>query len=91
MREAASFIASQSGSSEAGLLGEIATTVYRFVRSWQNRRALTSLIHFDEHMLADIGLTRADIRETLELPFSYDLSRELHYRATRNNHHGWNR
>jgi uncharacterized protein YjiS (DUF1127 family) len=91
MREAASFIATQTGSSGNGLLGEIATTVYRFVRSWQNRRALTSLVHFDDNMLADIGLTRADIRETLELPFTYDLSRELQYRATRNNHRGWNR
>jgi uncharacterized protein YjiS (DUF1127 family) len=91
MREAASFIASQSGSSEAGLLGDLATSIYRFVRSWQNRRAMTSLIDFDEHMLADIGLTRADIRETLELPFTYDLGRELHYRAKRNNHRGWNR
>jgi uncharacterized protein YjiS (DUF1127 family) len=91
MREAASFIASQSGSSAAGLLGEIATTVYRFVLSWQNRRALTSLIHFDDHMLADIGLTRADLRETLDLPFTHDLGRELEYRVTRNNRHGWNR
>jgi uncharacterized protein YjiS (DUF1127 family) len=91
MREAASFIASQSGSSESGLLNDVVTTVYRFVRAWQNRRALTSLIHFDEHMLADVGLTRADIRETLELPFTYDLGRELQYRATRNQHRGWNR
>ena len=91
MREAASFIASQSGSSEAGLLGDVVTTVYRFVRAWQNRRALTSLTQFDDHMLADIGLTRADVRETLELPFTHDLGRELQFRAARKYHSGWNR
>jgi len=91
MREAASFIASQSGSSESGLLRDVVSTVYRFVRAWQNRRALTSLTQFDEHMLADIGLTRADIRETLELPFTYDLGRELQVRAARKYHSGWNR
>jgi uncharacterized protein YjiS (DUF1127 family) len=91
MREAASFIASQSGSSEAGLLGDILGAAHQALRSWQNRRQIASLGEFDDHMLADIGLTRGDVREALELPFSHDPGRELQFRAARNHRNGWNR
>ena len=91
MREAASFISSQSGSSEAGLLGDIFNVAREAFRSWQNRRQIASLAEFDDHMLSDIGLNRGDIREALELPFSHDPGRELQYRATRNQRNGWNR
>jgi uncharacterized protein YjiS (DUF1127 family) len=91
MREAASFIASQSGSPEAGLLGDILNAARQALRSWQTRRQIASLTEFDDHMLADIGLTRGDVRDVLELPFSHDPGRELQYRATRNYRNGWNR
>jgi uncharacterized protein YjiS (DUF1127 family) len=91
MREAASFIASRSGSAEAGVLQAIVTVAQNALKSWSNRRQIANLAEFDDHMLADIGLSRADVRETLDLPFSHDLGRELQLRATRNHRRGWNR
>lgn len=91
MRVAASFIASQSGSPEAGLLGDILSAARQALRSWHVRRQVASLAEFDDHMLADIGLSRGDVREALELPFGHDPGRELQYRAARNHRSGWNR
>jgi hypothetical protein len=48
-------------------------------------------VEFDDHMLADIGLTRTDLREALDLPFGNDPGRELQFRAARNHRGGWNR
>jgi hypothetical protein len=42
-------------------------------------------------MLADIGLSRRDVRAALDLPFSSDPTFELQLRATRNRRRGWNR
>lgn len=91
MREAASFIASRSGSAEAGILYAIADAAKVAWKSWNYRRQIRTLTDFDDHMLADIGLTRGDVRETLELPFSTDLGRELQFRSGRNRRSGWNR
>ena len=54
------------------------------------RRQVTSLRDFDEHMLSDIGLTRRDVHEALQLPFGSDPARELQARASRNRRRGWN-
>ena len=91
MRDAAAFIAGQSASAEAGLVHEVARFVRHAVKSWKSRRQVATLADFDEHMLSDIGLTRRDVREALELPFSMDPGRELQYRSTSRNRRGWNR
>ena len=91
MRDAASFIASQSGSAEAGILGQAVGLVRQAWQAWNSRRAIAPLTEFDDHMLADIGLTRSDLREALDLPFGSDPGRELQFRAIRNRHVGWNR
>lgn len=91
MREAASFIASQSVSTEAGILHQVGRAVREALQAWRNRRQVAALAEFDDHMLADIGLTRRDVREALELPFSYDPGRELQRRSERNQRRGWNR
>jgi len=90
MREAASFIASQSGSSEAGILHIVGHALRRAVRSWNIRRQVAALVDFDDHMLADIGLTRRDVKEALDLPFSSDPGRELQWRSERDHRKGWN-
>ena len=90
MREAASFIASQSGSSEAGILRIVGHALYNALQSWKNRRQVAALAEFDDHMLADIGLSRRDVREALDLPFSHDPGRELQQRSAHNTRHGWN-
>lgn len=91
MREAASFIARQSGLAEAGLLSTLEEAVRRFVRSWSNRRKVVSLVDFDDHMLADIGISRSDVRQALSLPFSHDPAVELQRIAVKNRVQGWNR
>ena len=91
MREAASFIASRSGSAEAGVLYAIVDAAKIALKSWINRRRIATLTDFDDHMLADIGLTRNDLREALDLPFSLDVGRELQFRAGRNHRNGWNK
>ena len=90
MRDAASFIASQSGSSEAGILHVILHKVHEALVAWKHRRQVATLADFDDHILADIGLTRRDVTEALELPFSHDPGRELQFRATRRLARGWN-
>jgi uncharacterized protein YjiS (DUF1127 family) len=55
--------------------------VWNFVRSVmervQNRRAVLGLLDWDDRALGDIGLTRADVRLALGLPFREDPSTRL--------------
>jgi uncharacterized protein YjiS (DUF1127 family) len=90
MRNAASFIAGQNGSFEAGILHTIVRKTQEALEAWKLRRQIATLAEFDEHMLSDIGLTRRDVREALDLPFSHDPGRELQYRAFRHQARGWN-
>ena len=90
MRDAALFIASQGSGTQPGLLHTIFRTAYQALRSYSNRRAALKLTHLDDHLLADIGLTRGDVREALGLPFTDDIGRELQFRASRNSRRGWN-
>jgi uncharacterized protein YjiS (DUF1127 family) len=89
MREAASFIASQSRSAPAAVLPALVDAVQGAWRAWSNRRKLTSLTDFDDHLLADIGLTRDDVRVALDLPFAHDPSLELQRIALKNRRAGW--
>ena len=90
MREAATFIARQSGYQDAGILAGLLHTVASTVRVWIHRRQVVDLTQFDDHMLADIGLTRGDVRQALDLPFSQDPSLELRRLAARNRGRRWN-
>ena len=90
MRNAALFIASQNGSSGAGILPSLLQKAHEALEYWRNRGQVAKLVEFDDHMLADIGLTRRDVREALDLPFSHDPGRELQLRASRNYPRGWN-
>ncbi len=55
----------------------ILTQLARMWRVWQNRRQVSNLLGADDHMLADIGLTRADVEGALEVPLPYDPSLHL--------------
>jgi len=90
MRNAASFIASQSISSEAGILLTVLRRAHELLAAWKGRREVATLSDLDDHLLADLGLTRGDVRDVLDLPFSYDPGRELQIRVSRNRRHGWN-
>ena len=90
MRNAALFVASQSEAAEAGILHSILNASRRVLKGLQDRRQVARLTEFDDHMLADIGLSRRDVKEALDLPFSYDPGVELQLRAHRNVRAGWN-
>ncbi len=90
MRNAASFIASQSRSAEAGVLQTVLRKAHATIEAWKQRKQIRALVDFDDHMLADIGLSRRDVREALELPFSHDPGRELQLRASHSRSRGWN-
>lgn len=44
----------------------------RLVRSWLAKRNLKRLEQLDDYMLNDIGLSRADVRYALKLPYDVD-------------------
>ena len=89
MREAASFIAAQSGSASAGLLAAALRSGQAAFRAWAARRKLTNLLDLDDHLLADVGVKREDVKWALDLPFSHDPGLELQRRAMRNRARGW--
>jgi uncharacterized protein YjiS (DUF1127 family) len=89
MRNAASFIASQTNSAPASFLDALLQSVRTSLRAWNSRQKVTNLLDLDDHMLADVGLTREDVRWALDLPFTHDPGLELQRRALRNRSHGW--
>jgi len=51
------------------LVALVASWLKRFSRARQNRRQATVLAGLDRHILADIGITRADLRNAFSEPF----------------------
>lgn len=80
MREAASFIASQSNDYTPAL-GALLRKVFAPIRWWNRRRKLVQLRDLDDHVLADIGVTRDDVRYAFNLPLAVDAALELEERA----------
>lgn len=72
----ASFGAAASGLLVAGVMGAVG-----FIKSVARRRHLVQLGEFDDHMLKDIGLTRADLRDAGASPFWQDPTAALVVRA----------
>jgi uncharacterized protein YjiS (DUF1127 family) len=58
----------------------------RLARSIRNRRAATTLAGLDDHMLADIGITRSDLRDAYAEPLWHDPTDILVDRATERRH-----
>jgi len=63
----ASFGAALSGVLVAGVMGAVG-----FFKAMGRRRYLVQLGEFDDHMLKDIGLTRADLRDASSGPIWQD-------------------
>ncbi len=89
MRNAASFIASQTEPVADGLLSTVSRFAGQMARSWKRRNDLARLREFDDHQLADIGITREDLSWALALPFSHDPTHALEERALRHRSRGW--
>ncbi len=58
-----------------------ASFISRLIRNWRARRAVTSLESFDDYMLRDIGVTRAEVEWASGLPLSHNAALELEERA----------
>ena len=52
--------------------GTVVARIRRFTATLQHRRDLAALANLDERMLADIGLTRSDLREAFSEPLWRD-------------------
>ena len=62
------------------LLNAAGTAVQHVAALWhaaQNRRSLSRLLEWDEHMLRDIGLTQSDVRSALSTSIADDPSLRL--------------
>lgn len=49
----------------------------RVVRNWMFKRTLKALQQLDDHVLSDIGLSRAEVSHLTDLPLEVDLMAEL--------------
>ncbi|HSP48899.1 MAG TPA: DUF1127 domain-containing protein [Pseudolabrys sp.] len=63
------------------LVALVTSWLKRFLRARQNRRQAAVLAGLDRHMLADIGITRADLRDAFSEPFWDDPTALLRERA----------
>jgi uncharacterized protein YjiS (DUF1127 family) len=73
MKAAAHSVLHASGPGRAG----ITSLITRVVRHWNDRRTVHAMSQLDDHLLADIGLTRADLDWALHQPSSGLPSEEL--------------
>jgi uncharacterized protein YjiS (DUF1127 family) len=65
----------------ADLAGTVALRTVNFLRAYFNRRDMQVLAGFDDRMLADIGLTRGDVRDAVAEPLWRDPTNILVARA----------
>lgn len=65
-------------------ISAVSGKVTALVRILLNRRVAGQLQHLSDHDLADIGLTRDDLRHGLSMPFTADPTAELARRAKQN-------
>ena len=61
--------------------GIVVARLRTVIETWKNRRDAAILAGMDEHMLADIGLTRGDVRDAFSEPLWRDPTAILVSRA----------
>jgi uncharacterized protein YjiS (DUF1127 family) len=77
-----------TGGGFAALMAFVTTLSRRIVRALRNRRDAAMLAGLDRRMLADLGLTRSDVRDAFSEPFWEDPTALLRERAIERR---WNR
>ena len=65
----------------ASLLALVTYWLKALARARRHRREASQLAGLDRHMLADIGISRADLRDAFSEPFWEDPTALLHERA----------
>ena len=83
MSEAASVAAGRERDA-TGFLASFGAALSRFYRSLRTRRRVARMTDLDESVLDDIGVTRTDLYDVLDMPFSQNPSLELERRAQLN-------
>ena len=73
MKAAAHPVSPASGSGRGG----ITSFISRAMSHWSDRRMVNAISQLDDHLLADIGLTRTDLDWALHQPSSGRPSEEL--------------
>jgi len=63
------------------LVGAAALGIRQLARAYSNRRDAAALARLDDRMLADIGLTRSDVRDAFAEPLWHDPTNLLRARA----------
>ena len=89
MRQAALFVASQTNIDTVA--SRIAALALAPLRWWKRRRTMVRLIDMDDHILADIGISREDVRHAMSLPLGVNADLILQQRALERSHRarGW--
>ena len=59
----------------------------RLFHNWKARREVTQLAGFDDFMLADIGINRADVEWAAHLPLTTDATEALEEKITLRHRH----
>ena len=55
--------------------------IARLARNWQARRSIARLRDYDDYMLRDIGVSRADVEWAAGLPLTVNAALELEERS----------
>ena len=90
MRQAAIMIASQSNAEP--IWRAAVDAIASPLRWWKRRRTMVRLIDMDDHLLADIGLNRDDVKDIRNLPIGINADLVLQERALRRSgvkRYGW--
>ena len=58
-------------------LHQLSASLAERVRQYRRRRGFKRLLDLDDHMLRDIGVTRAEVELATGLPLATDAGREL--------------
>ncbi|MCS0502103.1 DUF1127 domain-containing protein [Ancylobacter mangrovi] len=72
---------SSFGAAASAALVVVASGTVQFLKAFGRRRLIAQLGEFDDHMLRDIGLTRADLRDASSGPLWKDPTSVLVVRA----------
>ncbi|MDE2445009.1 MAG: DUF1127 domain-containing protein [Alphaproteobacteria bacterium] len=70
MNDYAQHQANLSGDANEGIIA-------RFINNWQARRAVKSIAKLDDHILRDMGLTRAEVNWAADQPFTVNAVQAL--------------
>jgi uncharacterized protein YjiS (DUF1127 family) len=60
----------------------------RVARNWKAKRRIAALADFDDYMLRDIGITRAEVKWAASLPLTVNAAVALEERSHRRRHTG---